>query len=79
MFDIKQEAMMAKKEREAFIPYLLAGTVQARMSPDVLQTFVARDSLGVSYQWVFGTFAVQQIRRAGHQSVKLVPKLAWQV
>ena len=79
MFGIKQEAMMAKKEREAFIPYLLAGTVQARMSPDVLQTVVARDSLWVSYRWGFGTSAVQQIRRAGHQSVKLVPKLAWQV
>ena len=78
MFDIEQEAMMVKKEREAFIPYLLAGTVQARMSPDVLQTVVARTSLCVSYHWGFGTSAVQPIRRAGHQSVKLVPKLAWQ-
>lgn len=46
---------------------LLAGTVQARINHNVLETGVARDPLCVSFHWGFGTSAVQPIRRAGNQ------------
>ena len=66
------------KEYPAFETSLLAGTVQARMNHNVLETGVARDPLSVSFHGELGTFAVQPIRLAGSQLVNLVSKLAWQ-